>query len=246
MSKECVDKCEMIIIEPNEEIVHKFNSWWKNGCDDVSMKDILGIECEGKAKEKGIVFSEIKRGEEILDSVFEKLKNGKITETEKAVILLDCIYHTQIKNVTHFAIVLREHLESEEGRKMFSKIADANTPKEKADCVDKIASLVKKKEGGNYAYSFATKFCNRINPNKYPIFDGYVGWLLKYYNHENKENFGKYDSFVEEYKTFKEKFKLTECSYKELDVFLWTYGKALNIMYPECKAHKSVDYKEPN
>lgn len=80
-------------------------------------------------------------------------------------------------------------------------------------------------------YSFASKYCSRHNPNDYPIYDSYVVKVLKYYR-----NIDKFSKFKEEdlktYKRFKEVliefktfYKLEKYNLKELDMYLWQFGK---------------------
>ncbi len=39
---------------------------------------------------------------------------------------------------------------------------------------------------------------------------------------------GYYDNFLEVYDKFREKYQLKKFNYKEIDIFMWTYGKILN------------------
>ena len=80
-------------------------------------------------------------------------------------------------------------------------------------------------------YSFATKYCNCHNQDVYPIYDRFVHRILKAY--QMKDNFSKfvdndlieYEKFVEIVKDFKQKYDLTQYNLKEIDKFLWIYGK---------------------
>lgn len=217
-------------IKPTKELIEHYNQLWKKGLEEeiqIGLSDTESIS----AAEAGIVFSEIKRGENILDDVFDALAEHP-ERTEEAVLLLDCIYHTQIKDSLHFAISLREKInDSTSEKSLITRIAEAATYKEKAKCVDEIASLVKEEnDNKHFAYSFATKFCSRLCPDKYPIFDGYVAWLLNKYVPEAKKTspsrFGSYETFLKTYDKLKK--QLGNVSYKEIDIFMWTYGKALN------------------
>ena len=82
-------------------------------------------------------------------------------------------------------------------------------------------------------YSFATKYCSWHNNDAYPIYDTIVEKLLIAYRDEDE--FSKFEiSDLKNYKRFKEildDFKrcymLTGYNAKELDKFLWKYGKAI-------------------
>ena len=230
------------------EHVDKCNRWWNNGSDSITVGDILDINCEKKLSDYGIVFSEIKRGEEILKDIFDKLKENKVEMVETAVFALNSIYGTQIYNVTHFAIELRRHIKDDcKGKTLISRIMEAESADDKAACVDEIASLVKR-EGYNFAYSFATKFCSRLAPEKYPIFDSHVATLLNGYINNNEisaSRFGEYMTFIKEYDEFIKANSLDGFSYKQIDMFLWTYGKTANNYYGKHFKKAEVQYKPP-
>lgn len=221
-------------IKPAKGLIEYYNQLWENGTEDNILIRLSDTDSSLSipAHEAGINFSEIKRGEIILDEVFAALKGKHTERTEEAVLLLDCIYHTQIKDSLHFAVRLREKIDNcSSGESLITRITEASTDMEKAKCIDEIASLVKDEPDYMHsAYSFATKFCSRLCPDKYPIFDGYVAWLLNKYVPDAKKpspaRFGSYETFLETYD--KLKGQLGTVSYKDIDVFMWTYGKALN------------------
>ena len=72
-----------------------------------------------------------------------------------------------------------------------------------------------------------------IDEEKYPIMDSIVVTLLdKYLSYKEekihtKKEWGNYASYIKSYKVFKESYELSDCSMKEIDKFLWTYGKIL-------------------
>jgi hypothetical protein len=70
-------------------------------------------------------------------------------------------------------------------------------------------------------------------PEKYPIYDSYIAWLLKKYKKEfhfsnfNDETLRDYSEFIRVLNDFKTYFGLNEFSYKQLDQFLWMYAKEI-------------------
>lgn len=92
--------------------------------------------------------------------------------------------------------------------------------------LDDLVELCKDKTK-SYAYSFASKVFSFMYPNEYPIMDRYVVNMLKTYLNSGISSWGDYQKYIEAYKRFKEKFNLNILSYKEIDKFLWTYGKLL-------------------
>jgi len=79
-------------------------------------------------------------------------------------------------------------------------------------------------------YSFASKYCSWSNKNQYPIFDSFVEKVLINYRNQKLLNFKNedlrnYPEFKNIINTFRNTFGLTVFSYKELDKFLWKFGK---------------------
>ena len=102
------------------------------------------------------------------------------------------------------------------------------------------------KSTGKRAYSFATKVFSFIDGNKFPIIDSYVATLLEYYLKKNKRSWNTYENYLNAYSTFRSNNNLIELSYKKIDVFLWTYGKAIQ-KYWEMNGvlmFESVQYKK--
>ena len=80
-------------------------------------------------------------------------------------------------------------------------------------------------------YSFATKYCNWHNRDNYAIYDSFVKKVLMAYKlRDNFSDFVETDlkDFIK-FKTvvldFKQYYKLTEHDLKQIDKFLWIYGK---------------------
>ncbi|MEI0699478.1 hypothetical protein R4K92_11170 [Brachyspira intermedia] len=82
-------------------------------------------------------------------------------------------------------------------------------------------------------YSFATKYCSHHKPAYYPIYDKYVGDVLKYFR--EKDNFYKFeDDDLKEYcklkniiTQFMKFYKLDNYTFKEIDRYLWQLGKEM-------------------
>lgn len=80
-------------------------------------------------------------------------------------------------------------------------------------------------------YSFASKYCSHHNEDDYPIYDSYVQKVLKYYRDVDK--FAKFkEADLKDFKSFKNiliefqnKYGLSQFNLKELDMFLWQFGK---------------------
>lgn len=80
-------------------------------------------------------------------------------------------------------------------------------------------------------YSFATKYCSFHNPNAFPIYDSYVDKILQHYR--NQEGFSSfknnelksYPNFKRIIADFRRHFGLEKYSVKQLDQYLWQFGK---------------------
>lgn len=82
-----------------------------------------------------------------------------------------------------------------------------------------------------FFYSFSTKYCSRHNPDEYPIYDSYVVKVLKYYRDVDKfvqfkdNDLKTYSVFKTILVKFRDYYGLEQFSLKELDMFLWQFGK---------------------
>jgi hypothetical protein len=86
--------------------------------------------------------------------------------------------------------------------------------------------------GNRFFYSFATKYCNWHQEALFPIYDCVVESLLWAYKHQmpfgiqfRSEEMRTYQRFKEIVDAFILAFALGEFTYKEVDKFLWKYGK---------------------
>lgn len=144
-----------------------------------------------------------------------------------AVIFLNQIYSTNIYSVYGIA----DHIYSKR---------DTIIPAIKAGKTDAVSMIAQGhgivregKEKEIVFYSFATKFCNYLNPAVYSIFDSHVEKMLKAYNRKfgfytgQQKNLRDYATFKEWIQAFLKHFDL-HCTLWELDKFLWTYYRSLS------------------
>jgi len=96
--------------------------------------------------------------------------------------------------------------------------------------VDDIAK-VKIGDSEKNFYSFASKYCSHHKPLEYPIYDSYVEKVLLHFNkmyhfypfHKNDlKNYSRFKTILIKYREF---FELEEFNLKELDKYLWQFGK---------------------
>ena len=172
-----------------------------------------------------------KEKELVLEEVFAEKDNNDILVVLKKVTLLNAFYSTQLLN---------NHSE----KKTNADILQMAKHIHNIDCLDRLmqseniednfkayesigVSIADDKT--NEARSFASKYCSWHYPEKYPIMDKFSrGFLFHYNSNVKKKQLSDYRCFCEAYKTFRknvnEKFK-TEYSNKDLDMFIWMYGK---------------------
>lgn len=80
-------------------------------------------------------------------------------------------------------------------------------------------------------YSFATKYCSHHNPEDFPIYDSFVDKVLRYFR--DMDGFSEFkNGDLKNYKRFKEIlndfrmfYGLQTYSFKDIDKFLWQFGK---------------------
>jgi len=81
-------------------------------------------------------------------------------------------------------------------------------------------------------YSFATKYCSWHRPDVYPIYDQFVGKALLAYAARSDfaafttADLTSYGAFLRIVEAFVNHYQLQACSLKEVDYFLWFYGRA--------------------
>ncbi len=82
-------------------------------------------------------------------------------------------------------------------------------------------------------FSFASKYCSWHDPLNYPLYDSYVEKLLLAYRRKDafsvfqKTDLRHYASYKRIVSDFRAHYRLAQFSFKDLDKFLWLYGKAL-------------------
>ena len=161
-----------------------------------------------------------------LNEIFKAFpKNNKLEHILIKVVLLNKFYSTNIMYPRKIA------------DRIFELQIDNDLKNGDLDLVDKIATnIFKDDETGEEKirkfYSFATKYCHKSKPEKYPIYDSNVAYILKAYRNCNKDHFKftnddlkNYTKFKKIIDDFKDYYNLNSLNYRELDHFLWIYGK---------------------
>ncbi len=163
--------------------------------------------------------SKYKDQEEALTSVFTKHASPDLPDVLAKVSILNDFYSTQIFDTYSVA----KHISVIDGISNLIANGDLNL-------IRKISEITLGEKTKNF-YSFATKYCHHHNQESYPIYDSYVGKVLKHCRKMNK-GFNFRNSDLENYSKFKDiltnfrnEYGLEKFSLREIDLFLWQTGK---------------------
>lgn len=169
--------------------------------------------------------SEFKREQDkseqtITDLISHFSWNSDLSQVHAKVCVINSIYGTNIyatlKMAQRIQLLKIDHLLEAGDMTVVEKIANLEVNPGKVRCF----------------YSFATKYCNWHQQDKFPIFDSIVEKILWQVNKIYKfsstfkrtdlRDYPKYKAFFND---FISQFGLQKYSYKELDMALWQYGK---------------------
>lgn len=150
-------------------------------------------------------------------------ENKKLEDILLKISVINDLYSTNIFDVFKMAKHIRKLNIDDELNK--------GNPK----AVDNIAKghkIIRSKTNKEiFFYSFATKYCNWHNQEKYAIYDSFVERVLmaykkqdKFYDFTNNDlrDFPKFRNVI---KKFAEYYRLENHKLKDIDKFLWIYGK---------------------
>jgi hypothetical protein len=145
--------------------------------------------------------------------------NTQMAEVLVKVAALNELYATNIYAVHDVA------------KHIYEQGIDVELPRHSLEVVGKIALItIGKRQRRNY--SFATKYCSFHAPEVYPLYDWYVDAMLWAYRRQDefaqfqhKALWECYPGYVEILKQFRSYYGLVGLSWREIDKFLWLYGK---------------------
>ena len=213
-------------IEPSNDLVRAYANQWLSDEDNADgyFFDTFGID-----------FRKIRREETALNKLADRVRKDPQSEDLLVafVTTLDSIYGTRLKSPVNTAYNLFPIVRDDRLIETICQVGKGSDLKERAQIVDIIATIDKVDDkSNNYAYSFATKFCSRFAPDTFPIFDSFAAGLLYHYLGRNakrgwRASLGSYETYLSVYDGLIGQYKLEDFSYREIDYFLWTYGKQL-------------------
>lgn len=216
------------LITPTRKIVEQFNSFWTEG----SKKDweVSLFQNQEKLNIRDLIPEEEFQEMGKADEQIRKMVKGQDSQVLKRI---NAVYHTRINT----ELIIKDL----EWNQLMKNDVDWFV----GFCREKIRK---------YPYSFATKVYSFVHeekePRQYPIFDSIVVTLLDYYLDKSdeippKKDWGTYENYQKAYSRFAEKYGLIGIPYKQIDIFLWTYGIALQRYWEELGILKfeTVTYK---
>lgn len=235
-------------IEPNSGLVRAYANLWLTGEDNADryFQDAFAID-----------FRKIRREETALNKLADRVREDSQSEDLLVafVTTLDSIYGTRLKSPVNTAYNLFPKVRDGGLIGTICQAVKDSNHEERVRIVDTIATIDKvDNKSNNYAYSFATKFCSRFAPDAFPIFDSFAAGLLYHYLGRNakrgwRASLGSYETYLSVYDSLIERYELKDFSYREIDYFLWTYGKQLkqavdtwNKNNPASKRKSPYDY----
>lgn len=162
-----------------------------------------------------------KNQESALDKLFLNTykENKKLDDILVKVATLNDFYSTQIFSVFPVA------------KHILELDIDKRLEREDMTLVNDIANVRINVNKSKNFYSFATKYCSHHKPLAYPIYDSFVNKLLLYYNKiynfsdfngNDLKDYTKFKHIMCQFRTY---FRLEQFNLKEIDKFLWQYGK---------------------
>ena len=158
--------------------------------------------------------------EAALNKLFHELcpRNTAIEDILVKVATLNNFYATNIYSVY---LVAKHILELD---------IDARLERGDITLVDDIKTVRLKGKEHNF-YSFASKYCSHHNQTDFPIYDGYVDDVLRYFRNRDgfasfrNEELRDYRSFKGILLAFRRAYGLEAFGLKDIDRYLWQLGK---------------------
>lgn len=209
------------LVEPTSRLVKQYCSFWGYGnlTPQWNTELFKGVQVDIRNYIKKREFDNFKKEDECISELFNI---GNYTD---ALINLNRVYNTRLKESEIIALANKLATSEEMTFDSFVKLCYQQT--------------------GKYTYSFATKVYSFVKkkecPSDYPIIDSNVCTLLYYYLKKRKKPVNKtewtdYCKFKKAYKSFVDEYSLDEIPYREIDIFLWTYAKAIQKYWRDyCK-----------
>jgi len=158
-------------------------------------------------------------------NLFKKFpSNNKLEDILLKISVINDLYSTNIFAVYKLAVhIQKKHID----KYLF------NADTKAINLISSGHKIINKNGKEINFYSFASKYCNWHNKEDYPIYDRFVSKvLIAYRNNDKFSNFFNndlkdYNKFKKVLSDFKQEYNISRYSFKEIDKYLWLYGKEL-------------------
>lgn len=168
----------------------------------------------------------------IEDALRELLRQYPYNSSHSQVLLkataINTLYSTQIRLYSETIPTILDIAEH-----ITNLAIDSDLERGDDSVVSQIATVQMPSKKPRFYYSFATKYCSWHNPNSYPIFDNRVyTYLCHLVNEHCLDHFIQndcwvYPKFKKIIEEFRERNRLGEFTFKDIDKFLYLQGSLL-------------------
>ncbi len=170
--------------------------------------------------------------ERIIQSLVSKYPDqNNYDEVLLKVVMINTLYSAGLNTIKSTDTIsvndMAKHIVEMDEKENLSELIKSP---EKDSNQNRAVHLIAQKEGFKDAYSFASKYCNWHNMDGFAVMDTYSKGVMYYLNKstETYESISKYDRFSKITIDFRDSI-CSGISLKELDMFLWLYGKTHNL-----------------
>ena len=172
-----------------------------------------------------------------LDRLFLKLcpRHDAVADVLSKVCVLNTIFGTNVYHPYEVA----KHIASLRVRQ---RIEDGDLT-----VVNEIALVPVDEKTVNF-YSFASKYCHRYNPEKFPIYDSFVEKMLMHFRKSGKKDgfaqfkrgeLKQYPRFVKILGDFRAHYGLKRFTFRQIDHYFWHVGRKAFANYQTKKKRRS-------
>lgn len=214
------------------DVIQLFYKKFNSSCDEnIAEKEEIQDLCVKLGINTRFNFGLQERAIKSLIEAFPQ--NDEEEKVLSKVILINQLYSTALNTFESKSVISVSDMALHIAKKAREHELDLKIQEGNLEAVEMIGDL----ENYNNAFSFASKYCNWHNiavyhGDEYPIMDSYTKGFIYYWCKMNDIQNNCTQAVFSEYSTYYKAvidFRKQECpgvSLKEMDSFLWLYGKA--------------------
>ncbi|WP_337201260.1 hypothetical protein [Campylobacter sp. W0014] len=169
-------------------------------------------------------YEHYRKQEKLIEEIFQE--NSK-NDNEKSILLKVCVLDS------FYSTNLRMRGIYEVSKHILSLNIDKDLKEKNINVIEKIANFKDTKGKQCFLYSFASKYCFHHDKENYVIYDKFVQKSLIHFFAEERfcdfeitgETLKKYENLIKAIESFRSFYKLDDFNNRQIDHFLWFYGK---------------------